>query len=437
VLRSEAVPSAVRRVLAVEGRRDGRLVILLALGSYFAALLISSAASDDFDLWRYFGVTRISGPFEDMRVITSGWECTRRGYDVLVENPCDPFRREMNYPRIWMSLAHLGLGQGSTVILSLATWVIFFVAVFFLIGRVTKGEALVYAAILLSPSVMLGVGAANNDLLIFAIIVAALVTLRAGRPLVRAGSYCLFLLAALLKIYPAFAFTVLLRQGRRRAAVGLAATLIPTVVYLLLTRDELELISKATPRPTLIAYGAGVFVEGVSERLAGAVPGASVFTHAPGRTVAYALLLAIALALALWMAGRLRPRVRPASVSERELDAFWAGASIYLGTFAVVGHNWDYRLLFLILTVPQLLSWIRGSGPMGAASTWALGGVVATMWLSRLTFVFPLDELLNLSLCIFFAAALMWTAPEWLIGSPRQRLGRRFQRRTGESLVGR
>lgn len=406
-----------RRLLALDGRRDGRLLVAAALACYFGAILAVSLATDDFDLWRYLGVLHITGPFEDMRVITSGWECTRRGIDVLAENPCDPFHREMNYPRIWTELAPLGLGQGSTVALSLMAWAVFYLAVFLSVGRLTLGGGIVYTAVLLSPSVMLGVASANNDLLIFALVATAVAALRARRSVVRAASYGLFLLAAVLKLYPVFAFTVLLRQAPRRAALALAFTLIPFAVYVAATLDDLRLIDKGTPRPTRIAYGAGVLVKGVEERLA-QVPGGGVLAASPTRAVLYAGSLLLAFGLALWLAGRLRP-ILTTGTADRTLDAFWAGASIYVGTFAVLGTNWDYRLVFLVLTIPQLLRWIEGGRPLATASAWGLAGVLGTLWLSRLPWILPLDEILNLALVIFFAAVLVQTAPSWLKRSPR------------------
>jgi hypothetical protein len=407
----------VRRCLALDGRRDGRLLVAAALACYFASILAVSLATDDVDLWRYFGVLHITGPFEDMRVITSGWECTRRGIDVLAENPCDPFLREMNYPRIWTEPAPLGLGQGSTVALSLTAWAVFYLAVFLAVGRLTLGEGIVYAAVLLSPSVMLGVASGNNDLLIFALVAAAVAALRARRSVVRVASGGLFLLAAVLKLYPVFAFIVLLRQAPRRAALSLAFTLVPFAVYVAATLDDLRLIDRATPRPTRIAYGANVLVKGVEERLA-QLPGGGITAPSPTRAVLYAGSLLLALGLALWLAGRLRP-IATQAAADRTLDAFWAGGSIYVGTFAVVGTNWDYRLLFLVLTLPQILRWIEGEGALARASAWALAGVLGTLWLSRLTWIHPLDELLNLALVIFFASVLVRTAPSWLKRSPR------------------
>jgi hypothetical protein len=263
--------------------------------------------------------------------------------------------------------------------------------------------------------VMLGVASGNNDLLVFAVLVLGVVTLRARRVLLRFVSYGLFLVAAVLKLYPAFAFAALIRQDRRSAAAALAGTFVPFAVYVAVTADDLRLISKATPRPTLIAYGAGVFLDGLGKRLGGTFE-ADVVHQEPGRAILFTLFIAAALAASIWLADRLRPPPGPDTVLglTREMDAFCVGATIYLGTFIVVGYNWDYRLLFLLLTVPQLLVWVRASGPLATAAALAILGVAGTMWVSRLPFIFPLDDLLNWLLCVYFAAALFLTLPLWL-----------------------
>jgi hypothetical protein len=403
-----------RRLLALDCRRDGRLLVATAVACYFGAVLVADLVAD-FDLWRYLGVLHISGPFEDMRVITAGWECTRKGFDVLAQNPCDPFQREMNYPRVWTAPAAFGLGQAATVPLTLAVWVLFYGALFVLIGRLTTGEALIYTAILLSPSVMLGVASGNNDLVVFVLLVLGLLMLRAPRPLGRLVSWGVFLFAAIVKLYPVFAFAALVRQRRARvAAVALAVALVPFAAYAAATVDDLRLISRATPRPMLIAYGAGVFLDGVAERL-DALGAGDLIRDGLGRVVAYVLCVAAALAAAVWLARRLRTSdACPPGATTTALDAFWVGAAIYLGTFIVLGYNWDYRLVFLLLTIPQLLVWVRAQGSLATAAAVALVVVIATMWLSRLPFVFPFDDLVNWLLCVFFCAALLATLPAWL-----------------------
>jgi hypothetical protein len=412
----------MRRRFVSQRGPDGRLVLLTLLSAYLGAVAL--AAHQGFDLWRLLGVPTASPTFLDTRVIVSGWECTRRGLDVLVENPCDPWDRPMNYPRIWTAPARLGLEEGDTVVLALATCALFFLAVFLVIGRLRPREVFIYGAVLMSPAVMFGVERGNNDLLVFALVAAAVYTLRGGAAIIRALSWGLFLLAAVLKLYPVFAFVALLRLGRRRAGVALGVTLLPLAVYLASIRDDLRSISEATPRPVSLAYGAGVFLDGASERLAGRIPGVEGLMDAPGRTIAYAFSLLVAVALSAWLARHVGPTFVDESdaASQRRLDAFWAGAGVYLGTFAL-GHNWDYRLLFLLLTVPQTLRWAQSPRALGTVSRWALVALVGTVWLSlflpRLSISIPLDELLNWFLFVYLGAGLLVTAPAWLPGSAR------------------
>jgi hypothetical protein len=407
-------PALLGGLLARGPCRDGRIVLLACLACYLGVVALAGSAG--FDLWRHIGVPTASPSFLDTRVIVSGWECTRDGRDVLVENPCDPWQRPTNYPRIWMALAPLGLGEGSAVPLGVATGAAFLLAALALVGRLSLGETVLYAAVLLSPAVMFGVERGNNDLLVFALVVAAVAFFRTHGALGRAACSGLLLFAAVLKLYPAFAFSVLLRQAPRRAALALGLTLVPFALYVAATFDDLRLISRATPRPVSLAYGAGVLVDGASERSAG-LPGAGFLGGEPGRMAVYLLALALALGLALLLAGRLGPIPR-GSTTDRSLDAFWAGASIYLGTFAVLGNNWDYRLLFLLLVIPQLLRWIKDGGPFSAVSAWALVSIVGTLWLSvwlpRLPFSLPLDEALNWFLFVYLAAGLVLTLPRWL-----------------------
>lgn len=173
-------------------------------------------------------------------------------------------------------------------------------------------------------------------------------------------------------------------------------------------------------RAVPLAYGAGVGADGLE----------SAFGLAPRAATAAAVVGVLAL---LALAGVVAARVgfagsEPADLTcQRALDAFWVGASVYLGTF-VTGHNFDYRLAVLVFTVPQLLLWARSSTVIMPYARFALAAVVGTLWLSTSTPVvpglsdtwieaqrrFPFDELLNWFLFVYLAAALIVTAPPWL-----------------------
>lgn len=54
-----------------------------------------------------------------------------------------------------------------------------------------------------------------------------------------------------------------------------------------------------------------------------------------------------------------------------------AGAGVYLCSYVLV-RNFDYRLAFLLLTLPQLLRWVRERSRLAVVSLVALFG---TLWL--------------------------------------------------------
>jgi hypothetical protein len=122
----------------------------------------------------------------------------------------------------------------------------------------------------------------------------------------------------------------------------------------------------------------------------------------------------------------LRNRRSPSVASERNLTAFRMGASIYVGTF-LLGNNWDYRLAFLILVLPQLLEWTRSShGEYRYVALVNLFAILASCWhfvfwySPSLNFSdgsqevwFVIDEFLNWMLVPGLAYLLFASFPDW------------------------
>jgi hypothetical protein len=77
-----------------------KTLLLLILTAYFL-IYFSLVSLLNFDLMKYSGISTLRPCFADLRVITSGLDCIRKGQDPLISNPCDPWGRQMNYPRIW------------------------------------------------------------------------------------------------------------------------------------------------------------------------------------------------------------------------------------------------------------------------------------------------------------------------------------------------
>jgi hypothetical protein len=309
-------------------------------------------------------------------MITSGWECTRQGLAILPVNPCDPWRRPGNFPRVWMAPSVLGLGQGSTVALACALAVVFVVSALVVVPKdAGPWSGVVYAAVLCSPAVMLGVERGNVDLGLFALLVAAVVVLRRGLLGLIAGSGVVSV-AAFLKLFPILAVGLFFRRLERRALLAAAIVLAGFVAYVLGTLDYTRALLGAVLQYDRWSFG----VRRVSEWALAGMNGVSPRVAAAAGLRAWDIGLAVAVVVvALAARKRLRRHLRIGTSpnGERNLDLFWAGACIYAGAYAVF-RNWDYRLAFVLLAVPQLLTWARMRRAMAMVTLLAF---FAALWL--------------------------------------------------------
>jgi hypothetical protein len=234
-------------------------------------------------------------------------------------------------------------------------------------------DGAVYGAAICSPAAMLGIERGNVDILLFALLVIAALWLRRGR--VRTIlAYVLVLAAAILKLFPIFAAGMLARHALRersgRTLGGVGAVVALFGLYALATLDDIRAIGKVVPQTDWYSYGMRTFGIWWSN----AVP---PFSTRVWDTILFVALLAGLVALR----GRIRALLPPGDGSNqavRDLDLFWAGAGIYVCTFALF-QSFDYRLIFLVLTLPQLLRWTRERRVLAVAT---LVLVLATQWLA-------------------------------------------------------
>jgi Glycosyltransferase family 87 len=240
--------------------------------------------------------------------------------------------------------------------------VLFFAAAIVVVPRQAPfGDALVYGLALCSPAVMFGVERGNVDIGLFAMAAAAGVVMRRrrhGPPIASA----LILAAGVLKLFPSAAIGMLARLPRWTAVVCLGAVAGIFAVYAAATFDDIRTIERVLPQGDEYAYGIHIF-GGWLGRLTGS-----------GR-VWDATLIVLTIAVAIVLRRRLRDHLDAGP--SRELDLFAAGAGIYVATYAL-GRNSDYRLVFLLLTIPQLVRWAAARRVLPIV---ALGGVLLTLWL--------------------------------------------------------
>ena len=98
---------------------DGRVLAGAAVAVFFLVFTSFSHVHGSAP-WRSIGVDARKTRFEDLQSVTSSWDCTRRGIQPFPGNPCDPYGRPANYPRMWTHFGVFGLGLGDTVPLGIA-----------------------------------------------------------------------------------------------------------------------------------------------------------------------------------------------------------------------------------------------------------------------------------------------------------------------------
>ena len=373
-----AIERAVYRILTFRPDLDRRVLLAGVLALYF--LVVTIPRLFGVDVWPALSVP--SGPslFFDTRNLTAALECRRLGYDPLVESPCDPWGRPLNYPRVWLVLRFLGLNQSHTVALALVFIALFFVAVFLLMGKISLGRGVLLAVALCSPSVMFAIERANLDIVVFTLMVVAVLLWRTARPRAQVVSPIVVLIGATAKIYPVFGLPAYLFLRRRIPAVVASLCVVAFAAYAVITLGDIQQVANVAPQGQHHAFGARI------------LPVAIYHLVVPDRwqgglvtKQALVILPALAISVVIWFLGRrLLPPDEAAETATRL--AFLVGALIFLGTFAV-GNNFDYRLVFTLLTLPQLFEWAteeRGA-PRGRVAAVSIVGLLALLWIGALS----------------------------------------------------
>jgi hypothetical protein len=327
------------KIRSIFAQLDGRWAAAGMVTGVLIAVYILGKQTDFVSVWARLGVEHIWPPFADMRFLTSALEAHRARVNPYVSSPFDPLLRPLNYPRAWLTLSAFGLGPRHTVAIALVLAAGFYTAMMFLVGRITVGQGLVYGVLLCSPPVMLGIERGNIDLVIFVLVTVAALTFDQ-----KAGYYACYILvtlAAILKLYPVCGFAVGVRERRRRGFVVLALGLAVFAVYVYCIRADISFMVANTPQIKEISFGRRVLFEKLaSMKLSVSVEGWS--TLAVVASVVAALIIS-------------RVVKRP-EFSAPASAAMTVGAGIYAGTFVAM-NSFNYRLMFLLLLVPQLFAW--------------------------------------------------------------------------------
>jgi hypothetical protein len=359
--------------------------------------------------WRAFGVTPLPPHFFDLHVPLDYAACALKGIDAYVPHACNV--ANFNLPPIWLWLGVLGLDGSDADWLAVAM-IACAAAVMVTLFRGRSIVAGILALIgVLSPSVMMGVERANPDLLILALVGTAALLYHDQSKVRIFGSVALISIGFVLKLFPMFSVTLAARVNRR-TIIFAAIVAVLSLIYLASIFHYLFLIRSNVPTTFILSYGYKAIFLGLDHLRseAGLTPFGLAESPVPVVISILTLLAAAATALISFRRNR-----TPCFVSNSAAGtAFLFGSGIYCGTF-LLGTNFIYRLMFLLLCLPQLLDWqgqkLHSTQRSLTSETGLLAILLSALWLNgnangHTTFLL-LPQLIDWLLFFALAAVLM------------------------------
>lgn len=364
--------------------------------------------------WKLWHIPALLPPFLDFRLIPGSAETFRMGIDPALDNPGDPAHRIFNYPKIWTLFFYTGITEDDTIWVSITMLILFFLSVMFLPGKLRIRDAIIMLFVIFAPASMLLYERGNVDLIIFAICASAVMASESF-PGLTTG---ILAFGAVVKMFPFFGLSVLLKKSQGTFFRAFLIVFAILVAYMILTFDSVIGSWTLTMRGVDNSYGANVFFDQFAPLINQYLP--RFFSKV------LPIFLALILFILCFLKG-CKTVERPPVLSQRNLDSFRMGASIFAGTF-LLGNNWDYRLAFLIFLVPQLSQWIQlPLNKHRLASLIALTTAILSGWYMLIKFymerelgdqffktIFIMDELINWLLAATLMYLLAASAPDWL-----------------------
>jgi hypothetical protein len=377
------------------------------------------------ETWGLWKVPSWIPPFLDFRLIPGSAESFAHGFEPSVENPYDPTERIFNYPAFWRLFFYTGITQEDTVWISITMLVLFFIGLFLFPEKLSIPGAIGILFVVFSPSSMLLYERGNVDLIVF--FLCTMIVLAAGTSIYLATF--LIMVGSIMKLFPILGLSVLLKEEKNRFLWVSAACLTVLIVYMAATWSSVRASWTLTMRGDDLSYGTDVFVDRYGEairivlaRWLSPYPADLLIRHGP--MAAGLILLFVVVVFAF------RNSQYPEFAAGRNFSAFRMGASIYVGTF-LLGNNWDYRLAFLILVVPQLVEWMGSRSTAYRFTSWASLLLILLscwhLWLveipmewmvgstaDSLKFWIVLDEAFNWLLFASLGYLFFTSAPAWV-----------------------
>jgi len=252
------------------------------------------------------------------------------------------------YSPLWLAIVPDGWGVGVTGWVGASLDLVFLLSLAAVLRPRTAKELLILGSAAVSPMTVYALERANNDLIIFLLVICGAMLFALPRPY-RLLSYGLFVAAALLKYYPLALLVLAAREGRRDGLVIAAAATLALVFFAVAFYPELSLAAACIPT------GASYFTDAFSARN---LPFgfAEAMGEGVSRTLIEASLLAALSGLAVARAVRTARLLGPEQIDWTASETlFLAIGGLLIVVCFFAGQNVNYRGIFLLPALSGLV----------------------------------------------------------------------------------
>ncbi len=313
-----------------------KLFLLFFFG--YSLILVLGLTFDWHYVWSHVGFNFTSDrqPFIDIRNVTNYSSFFELGLDPRIDSftnsdglSIPPF----NYPSFWLLFSTMG--NQHTIYIGVSFFILFAIGIYLSLKIKNNKDLMVYLLLLFSPVVALLIERGNNDQVAFFGVSVFCYFYR--NKIVKLFAYYF---AFMVKFFPLVIIASLTEKINLKSIKLGFLILLPVFIYILMTFPEVIDLGKATPVSSPhIGYGWKTYSLYLSNHI--------------NQSLLYsASLLSIIFIFIYFL--NIKPKRTDKSFSDHELIMFKSGVLIYIATY-IAGTSFDYRLVFLLFTIPTLL----------------------------------------------------------------------------------
>ena len=289
--------------------------------------------------------------FPDLHILLSALDAYLSGYDVIKENPFCHYNIPHVYSRAWFVFQYIGFSDNYRFEIGILILILTSSTVA-LLSRKKEIRLLIFAC---SPAIMLAIERCNNDLIIFILLPLVCFFALSDKKILVILGHCLLFFATCLKYYPvAFSIIFLFRKGA--FSINLKHIIVQIILFFLLITviwQDLQFQRNTLPEPGYTwAFGFSAFKSMIIDILRlNEISGMAIIGF-------FTLIFVIMFTNLYKNELKLRSNI---IIPNPYKTALCAGGIMIMLFCYFVKTSFDYRMIFLFLSLPLLLDYKLGN----------------------------------------------------------------------------